>query len=56
MYTTKTLPAARRPRLPAAQPPMQSHPSKPGEADQRVREDLERMREFLRREREKEGG
>jgi len=46
----------RRSTAQPAQPPMQAHPAKPGEAEQRVREDLERMREFLRREREKEGG
>ena len=41
---------------PTAPPAMQDHPAQPGEADRRVREDLERVREFLRREREKEGG
>ena len=46
----------RRSTAQPAQPPMQAHPARPGEAEQRVREDLERMREFLRREREKEGG
>ena len=42
-------------RRPAAQPAMQGRPAAPGEADQRVREDLERMREFLRRQQETEG-
>lgn len=37
------------------QPPMQSHPAAPGEADQRAREDMERMRAFMRRQRETEG-
>ena len=34
---------------------MQAVDAAPGEADQRVREDLERMREFLRRQQETEG-
>lgn len=33
----------------------QTRPGAPGEADTRVREDLERMREFMRRQRETEG-
>ena len=36
-------------------PAMQDHASAPGEVDQRVREDLERMREFMRRQREEDG-
>ena len=31
-------------------------PAAPGEADRRVREDLERMREYMKRQREQEGG
>lgn len=34
---------------------MQDHISAPGEVDQRVREDLERMREFMRRQHEEDG-
>ena len=33
---------------------MQDHPAPPEEADRRVREDLQRMREFLRREKERD--
>ena len=36
-------------------PAMQDHAAAPGEVDQRVREDLERMREFMRRQREEDG-
>ena len=59
LHTLAEIQAGDSPRRSAAQPaqpPMQAHPARPGEADQRVREDVERMREFLRREREKEGG
>ena len=37
-----------------SKPAMQDHPSAPGDAERRVREDLERMRAFLRREKEQE--
>ena len=59
LHTLAEIQAGDSPRRTAAQPAvpaMQAQPSRPGEADQRVREDLERMREFLRREREAEGG
>ena len=36
-------------------PAMQDHAAAPGEVDQRVREDLERMREFMRRQHEEDG-
>ena len=37
-----------------SKPAMQDHPAAPGEVDRRVREDLERMREFLRQEKERD--
>ena len=33
---------------------MLDHPAAPGDVDRRVREDLERMREFLRQEKERD--
>ena len=55
LHTLAEVEAGDRQRRPAAQPAMQGRPAAPGEADQRVREDLERMREFLRRQQETEG-
>ena len=52
LHTLAEVEAGDRQRRPAAQPAMQGRPAAPGEADQRVREDLERMREFLRRQQE----
>ena len=37
-----------------SRPAMQDHPAAPGDVDRRVREDLERMREFLRQEKERD--
>ena len=45
--------AADKPRRKA--PAMQDQPNPPGEADRRVREDLERMREFMRKQNSQEG-
>ena len=55
LHTLAEVEAGDRQRRPVAQPAMQGRPAAPGEADQRVREDLERMREFLRRQQETEG-
>ena len=55
LHTLAEVEAGDRQRRPAPQPAMQGRPAAPGEADQRVREDLERMREFLRRQQETEG-
>ena len=37
-----------------SRPAMQDHPAAPGDVDRRVREDLERMRAFLRQEKERD--
>ena len=47
-------PARRTAQAAGARPAMQDHPAPPEEADRRVREDLQRMREFLRREKERD--
>ena len=54
LHTLAEIEAGDRQYRPAS-PAMQSHPAAPGEADQRVREDLERMRAFLRRQKETGG-
>ena len=56
LHTVAEIEAGDRPRRAPGGPAMQDHPARPGEADQRVREDVERMRQFLRRQRETEGG
>ena len=43
-------------RRPTGAPPAPGGAGAPGEAGQRVREDMERMREYMRRQRETEGG
>ena len=59
LHTLAEIEAGDKPSRPVqsaagAKPAMQDHPAAPGDADRRVREDLERMRAFLRREKEEE--
>lgn len=55
LHTLAEIEAGDAPRRRSAGPAMQDHPARPGDADRRVREDVARMREFLRRQNE-EGG
>ena len=55
LHTLAEIEAGDAPRRRPAAPAMQDHPSRPGEADRRVREDLERMREFMRKQNSQEG-
>ena len=55
VYTLAEIEAGDKPRRRAAAPAMQDQPNPPGEADRRVREDLARMREFMRRQSQQEG-
>ena len=55
LHTLAEIEAADKPRRKAAAPAMQDQPNPPGEADRRVREDLERMREFMRKQNSQEG-
>lgn len=55
LHTLAEIEAADKPRRKAASPAMQDQPNPPGEADRRVREDLERMREFMRKQNSQEG-
>lgn len=54
LHTPAEIEAGDKPRRKAAVPAMQEQPSTPGEADRRVREDLERMREFMRKQNRQE--
>ncbi len=54
LHTLAEIEAGDRPARPAGTDA--GRPAAPGEASQRVREDLERMREFMRRQQETEGG
>ena len=57
LHTLAEIEAGDRPsRRPTGAPPAPSGAGAPGEAGQRVREDMERMRESWRRQRETEGG
>ena len=55
LHTLAEVEAGDKPRRKAQPPAMQDQPNPPGEADRRVREDLERMREFMRRQSQQEG-
>ena len=55
LHTLAEIEAGDKPRRKAAVPAMQDQPSAPGETDRRVREDVERMREFMRRQNLQEG-
>ena len=55
LHTLAEIEAADKPGRKAAAPTMQDQPNPPGEADRRVREDLERMREFMRKQNKQEG-
>ena len=52
LHTLAEIEAGDAPRRRSAGPAMQDHPARPGDADRRVREDVARMREFLRRQNE----
>lgn len=52
LHTLAEIEAGDAPRRRSAGPAMQDHPAQPGDADRRVREDVARMREFLRRQNE----
>ncbi len=57
LHTLAEIEAGDRPsRRPTGAPPAPGGAGAPGEAGQRVREDMERMREYMRRQRETEGG
>ena len=55
LHTLAEIEAADKPRRKASTPAMQDQPNPPGEADRRVREDLARMREFMRKQNKQEG-
>ena len=55
LHTLAEIEAADKPRRKSAAPAMQDQPNPPGEADRRVREDLARMREFMRKQNGQEG-
>ena len=55
LHTPAEIEAGDKPRRKSAAPAMQDQPNPPGEADRRVREDLARMREFMRKQNKQEG-
>ena len=55
LHTVAEIEAADTPRRKGTPPAMQSQPNPPGEADRRVREDVERMRAFMRKQNEQGG-
>ena len=55
LHTLAEVEAGDGPRRKAQPAAMQAQPAAPGDADRRVREDLERMREFMRRQNQKKG-
>ena len=55
LHTLAEVEAGDGPRRKAQPAAMQAQPAAPGDADRRVREDLERMREFMRRQNQTKG-